>query len=234
MADDHDSQALAPWVFDGIHEVRMFEDRHKTLWVVATDICRVLGLDDVASAIRGLREREKGTKRIPTPGGTQMMSIISEQGMYRLLMRSYKPEAVRFQDWIVEEVIPAVRKTGTYTMPNTEPALPQPEVDTETVLPPRDGYANLEVSLPMALALSKLRSEPERWFSNQQLGEAAGVLTGTVKHYTRYWLKIGLINRQAVFPRHLYRLSPRAQETHAALWGQMDHLAVLVIQQAGG
>ena len=63
-----------------------------------------------------LDEDEKGTYSIRTPGGPQEMSIISEPGLYSLVLRSRKPEAKRFKRWIVHEVIPSIRKTGGYML----------------------------------------------------------------------------------------------------------------------
>ncbi|WP_235697922.1 Bro-N domain-containing protein [Cereibacter sphaeroides] len=48
---------------------------------------------------------------------SSVMSLISESGFNKLVMRSDKPEARKFQDWVTREVLPSIRKTGTYTMP---------------------------------------------------------------------------------------------------------------------
>ncbi|GIE46400.1 hypothetical protein Alo02nite_92980 [Actinoplanes lobatus] len=68
----------------------------------------------------------KGVEEINTPGGLQRMTVISEAGAYRLAMRSNLPDAERFQDWIAEDVIPAIRKTGRYEV---APAIPQTYAD---------------------------------------------------------------------------------------------------------
>ena len=81
-------------------------------WFVAKDVCDVLGLSDVSKAIQALDEDEKGTNSIPTPGGTQQLSIVNEPGLYSLILRSRKPEAKQFKRWITHEVLPTIRKTG--------------------------------------------------------------------------------------------------------------------------
>lgn len=84
-------------------------------WFVAKDVCDNLGLD-TSNLSKMLDEDEKGTYSIRTPGGPQEMSIISEPGLYSLVLRSRKPEAKRFKRWIVHEVIPSIRKTGGYML----------------------------------------------------------------------------------------------------------------------
>lgn len=84
-------------------------------WFVAADIAGILGYGGGArNAIARLPERMRGVEEINTPGGLQRMTVISEAGAYRLAMRSNLPDAERFQDWIAEDVIPAIRKTGRY------------------------------------------------------------------------------------------------------------------------
>lgn len=86
-------------------------------WFIAGDVCAVLGYTRGRDAMRMLRDREKGAHSVRTPGGVQEVTIISEQGLYRLVMRSERGEAESFQDWVTGEVLPAIRRTGSYTVP---------------------------------------------------------------------------------------------------------------------
>jgi prophage antirepressor-like protein len=90
-------------------------------WFVAADVAKILGYRDAANAVRTLRERQKGTHPLSTPGGLQNLTVVSEPGAYRLAMRSNLPAAERFQDWLAEEVIPSVRRTGQYALPVQPP-----------------------------------------------------------------------------------------------------------------
>ena len=81
-------------------------------WFVAKDVCDALGLDH--TALRKLDADEKGRDSIPTLGGTQQMTMVSEPGFYRLVMKSRKPEAKAFQRWVTHEVLPAIRRDGGY------------------------------------------------------------------------------------------------------------------------
>ena len=95
-------------------------------WFVAKDVCSCLELDNVSEAINGLDEDEKITLSNPDgnprAGIPLSFNIISEAGMYSLVLRSRKPEAKDFKRWVTHEVLPSIRKTGSYSMaPKTYP-----------------------------------------------------------------------------------------------------------------
>ena len=81
---------------------------------VATDVCKALSITNNRDAIARLDEDEKGVASIDTLGGEQVVSIISESGLYSLVLGSRKPEAKSFKRWITHEVIPSIRKHGAY------------------------------------------------------------------------------------------------------------------------
>lgn len=83
-------------------------------WLVARDVCDALGIENVTRALAGLDEDEKGLHTVNTPGGPQQMAIVNEAGLYSLILRSRKPEAKAFKRWITHEVLPTIRKTGSY------------------------------------------------------------------------------------------------------------------------
>ena len=80
---------------------------------VAKDVATILGYSNVSKAIS---DHCKGvTKRyIPTSSGDQLMLLVPERDVYRLIMRSKMPEAEAFEEWVVSEVLPSIRKTGSY------------------------------------------------------------------------------------------------------------------------
>jgi prophage antirepressor-like protein len=94
-------------------------------WWVARDVCSVLDIRNVADAMSSLDEDEKGVATADTPGGPQQMAIINEPGLYSLILRSRKPQAKAFKRWITHEVIPSIRRTGSYAVEPVAPALPQ-------------------------------------------------------------------------------------------------------------
>lgn len=89
---------------------------------VAKDILDTLGLD--RTAMRKLDDDEKGVDTVHTPGGDQQVSIVSEPGFYKLVLKSRKPEAKAFQRWVTHEVLPSIRKRGGY-MASVEDETPE-------------------------------------------------------------------------------------------------------------
>lgn len=88
-------------------------------WFVAKDVCDILNHSNSRVAISRLDEDEKGVSKVYTPGGYQNMSVVNESGLYSLVLTSNLPEAKQFKRWITHEVIPAIRKHGTYMTTET-------------------------------------------------------------------------------------------------------------------
>lgn len=89
-------------------------DEDGTPWFVAQDVCDVLGIKNTSRALDGLDPDERGLHIVNTPSSPQEMGIVSESGLYSLVLRSRKPEAKAFKRWITHEVLPSIRKTGGY------------------------------------------------------------------------------------------------------------------------
>jgi prophage antirepressor-like protein len=95
-------------------------------WFVLKDLCIALEIQNSGNVYARLDEDEKGIRSMDTLGGKQEMSIVSESGFYNVVLRSDKPEAKQFKRWVTKEVIPQIRKTGSYgiKLPEfTSPAL---------------------------------------------------------------------------------------------------------------
>jgi len=107
--------AITPFNFNS-HDIRVIV-RDGEPWFVAADVAGVLGYRDASNAGRVLDEDEKGTQIVSTLGGSQKLTIINESGLYALVMRSRKPEARKFAKWVTSEVLPAIRRTGSYGQP---------------------------------------------------------------------------------------------------------------------
>ncbi len=85
-------------------------------WFIAKDVCETLGLTNVTRATAGLGPHEKGLQTVKTLGGPQMLTVVHESGFYKLVLKSRKPEARKFQDWVTGVVLPAIRKDGGYIL----------------------------------------------------------------------------------------------------------------------
>lgn len=84
-------------------------------WFVAKDVCDVLGIVNSKDAIKALDEDEVGKSYLmDSLGRNQATNIISESGLYALILRSNKPYAKTFRKWITSEVIPQLLKKGYY------------------------------------------------------------------------------------------------------------------------
>jgi len=83
-------------------------------WFVLADICKVLDLSTASKVADRLDNDEKGVSLIHTLGGKQKMTVVSESGLYAVIMRSDKPQAKTFRKWVTSEVLPTIRKTGGY------------------------------------------------------------------------------------------------------------------------
>lgn len=93
--------------------VRVIERKGEP-WFVASDVCRALEIKNTADAISRLEDDEKGVVSTYTPGGDQSLLIVSEPGLYALVLGSRKPEAKTFKRWVTHEVIPSIRRHGAY------------------------------------------------------------------------------------------------------------------------
>ncbi|MDC6407393.1 Bro-N domain-containing protein [Xylella fastidiosa subsp. multiplex] len=125
--------AITPFHFES-QAVRTVVDDHGEVWFVGKDVAAVLGYADHSKALSAHCKGE--AKRLPlqTPGGMQEVRIISEPDMLRLIVSSKLPAAERFERWVFEEVLPTLRKTGTYSTPGALPTLPGPTQDRVAAL----------------------------------------------------------------------------------------------------
>lgn len=100
--------------------LRTLTDENGEPWFVAKDVCDVLELSNVGQALARLDDDEKSsiTLNDGTPGNPNK-AIVSESGLYALVLASRKPEAHEFKRWVTHEVLPQIRKTGGY-IPTTD------------------------------------------------------------------------------------------------------------------
>jgi anti-repressor protein len=110
------STAIQAFVFPRTkHKVRVVIDKHGNPWWVAKDVCDVLGIGNVSDALSRLDDDEKNTIVLNDGNrGNPNMTVVNESGLYALIMTSRKPEAKAFKKWVTSEVLPSIRKTGSY------------------------------------------------------------------------------------------------------------------------
>lgn len=84
-------------------------------YFVGKDVAEILGYKRTADAIReNVPDKFKGVGVLPTPGGKQRVTVISEAGLYKLAFKSHAKNAEKFTDWVASEVLPSIRKHGAY------------------------------------------------------------------------------------------------------------------------
>lgn len=101
--------------------LRTLTDENGDPWFVAKDVCNILEISNPSDALQSLYDDEKtnlGNSYVWSEPGRRPL-IISEPGLYRLVMRSRKPEAKDFQRWVAHEVLPSIRKHGIYATETT-------------------------------------------------------------------------------------------------------------------
>ena len=102
--------------------VRTYTDENGEVWLVAKDVCNYLEIANARDAVSSLDDDEKMTVANPDGhsgqrGGAQFLNVINEAGLYKLTFRSKKPNAKEFTRRVTHEILPSIRKTGSYTIP---------------------------------------------------------------------------------------------------------------------
>lgn len=88
-------------------------------WFVGKDVAAALGYAKPTDEVRKLVDADdRGISKLETPSGVQEMVIINESGLYSLIMSSKLPSAKAFKRWVTSEVLPSIRKTGSYGRPS--------------------------------------------------------------------------------------------------------------------
>lgn len=100
-------------------EIRTAGTAEEPLFCLA-DVCRVLELSNITETKKRLNSKGLSSTEVLTRGGRQSMIFINEQNLYKVIMRSDKPQAEPFQDWVCGEVLPTIRKTGGYIAANAQ------------------------------------------------------------------------------------------------------------------
>jgi anti-repressor protein len=150
---------VRPFVFDDgdvRFTVRMIFLGEK-FWWIAKDACAALELlGDASQHVRRLEADEKDLIPIQTPGGLQAVLAVNEAGIYNLILRSDKPRAKRFRRWVTHDVLPEIRKTGSYG-PQPEPAGPKLYGSAEDLLNDPTALLTLAVGYAQQIQIKDAR-----------------------------------------------------------------------------
>lgn len=151
-------------------QVRMVEKNGEP-WFVLKDVCEILNIENHKDLPKRLDEDEVGRFELPHPQSSQKtveMLCVSESGLYYVILRSDKPKAKPFRKWVTSEVLPSIRKTGSYSV---KPEKPNKALEIKEI--------NAKVRLSnQFLKLSKVETLSAE-YKNILDAKAAEVLTGT-------------------------------------------------------
>ncbi|HUX70849.1 MAG TPA: phage antirepressor KilAC domain-containing protein [Cellulomonadaceae bacterium] len=119
--------------------VRVITDEHGDPWFIAGDVAAILGYRDANSFTRRVDDDDKGTQILRTPGGDQSVTVVTEPGLYIGVLGSTVPRAREFKRWVTHELLPEIRRTGSYTVPQSrEQRLALAVIDAQAMLAEKD------------------------------------------------------------------------------------------------
>lgn len=169
------------------NEVRTIQ-RDGEPWFVLKDVCQVLSITNHKNIYARLDPDEKGVRQMDTPGGRQEMSIISESGLYNVILRSDKPEAKPFRKWVTAEVLPTIRRHGMYATPDTvEKMLSDPDTAIKLLTTLKE-----ERAARLALEAQAEADKPKVLFADAVSTSKTSILIGELaKLLSQNGVKIG-------------------------------------------
>lgn len=142
-------------------QMRVQSNEKGQAWFCLSDVCQSLGLGNASQTKTRLKAEGIITNYTPTKSGTQQMLFIDEPNLYRCIFQSRKKEAEAFQDWVVEEVLPAIRKTGGY-------------------IPADEGESEADI-MAKALLIAQRQIEAQRVRAEYEAARAEALQKQTVK-----------------------------------------------------
>lgn len=157
--------------------LRTLTDENGEPWFVAKDVCDILGLENSRKATAELDPDEKNTVTIKDgiPGNPNK-TIISEPGLYTLIIRSRKPEAHEFKRWVTHEVLPTIRKHGAYmTQQTLDKALTNPDLLIQLATKLKEEQEKVKALEPKAKALDTFTNVEDKLL----ISDAAKVLSNS-------------------------------------------------------
>ncbi|AZS46641.1 phage antirepressor KilAC domain-containing protein [Microbacterium oxydans] len=189
------------------------------LWFVLADICGVLGIANSGNVAARLDEADIRQTDISSGGQRRSVTIVSEAGMYEVVIRSDKPEARRFRWWVTHEVVPSIRRTGSYAVESPEQLMARTVVQAQEIIARKD--EQIAVLAPMAeaweeiadagtdyavrdvapmLSRAGIETGPQRLFDT--LHELGWIYRGEKQRWTPYARAVdaGLIKVRAMAP----------------------------------
>lgn len=237
------SVAVQPFAFPATGQPVRTILRNGEPWFIANDVCAVLDIANVGNALARLDEDEKDSIRL-TDGnrGNPNRAVVSEAGLYELIVRSDRPDARAFRRWVTHDVLPAIRRTGSYSVATATrlPDLASPEgvlalarqfVETAEALVIAD--AKVKELEPKAIAHDRFLTADK---GDRLVREVAKLLGWKERDLRAFLLDEGLIFRKQalcgnntydVYARHADHFKP-VEKVVEHSWGACAHYTLYV------
>ena len=178
---------LRTWNFED-YEVRTVEIDGEP-WFVLADVCKVLELSNPSKVADRLESDEKANFELGLRGGAT--NCINESGLYTVVLRSDKPQAKPFRKWVTSEVLPSIRKTGSYS--------------TQSQF--ADLSPQLQFLIQMEIRQNKLEEEQKK--QNQVLESMKETVNSTVNYALKIGDSFGRVKEAIVLDRKNWRTETR-------------------------
>lgn len=145
-------------------------------WFVAKDICDALGLSNPTKALASLDEDERNSLTIQEGNrGNPNRVVVSESGLYALIMKSRKPEAKAFRKWVTSVVLPSLRKDGVYFAGQERPIPEDMTID----------QLMAQISAMQAAVDARKEAQLAAWVRSREEREARSTALRALKHASR-------------------------------------------------
>lgn len=181
---------LRTWNFED-HEVRTVEIDGEP-WFVLSDVCKVLELSSPHKVADRLDLDERNQiPVIDSLGRHQNTTVVNESGLYTVILRSDKPQAKPFRKWVSSEVLPSIRKTGSYS--------------TQSQF--ADLSPQLQFLIQMEIKQNKLEEEQKK--QNQALESMKETVNSTVDHALKTGNSFGIVKESIILNRENWRTETR-------------------------
>ncbi len=223
MSDKQDTVFVLPLHYNG-HQIRTHIDEMGLFWWVAQDVGDSLGIVNVRQNLAKFPSDETGVCFVYTSAGAREVLTLSEPGLYRLIFQSNKPEAEQLKRWVFHDVLPSLRRTGSYAISQPQDQLtPQGQLPAPT---PRV-REHAEVSWHLAAVWSLLYRTNET-LSNHEIAQRTGIAQRTARAHTRYLLQLGMLELHETFPRHLYVVCAQAERRNAGVYQRLQKICAVI------
>lgn len=203
-------EQISSFIFDE-HDIRIVRINGEP-WFVLIDVCRALEMDEngATTKVAGrLDDDQRGVHQVNTPGGLQTVHVVSESGLYEVVMRSDKPKAKEFRRWITGEVLPSIRKNGSYALGGSRQAV---KLTPNMLRAIADSVEWMEVAAPKAAAHDRVMEVDGGWYVatvarmfdirpralHEQLREWGATYKsgGTLTRASEFWCKRGWLKKR--------------------------------------